>query len=229
MMKIFEPLKNIHRFLVSQVLYPLILSSVLAMILFIARVVYTRSPDYRNLAWNLFLAWLPYGFSMTAAALERTFPRRWWLLLLPAALWLIFFPNAPYIVTDFYHLQVRYPVPLWFDIVLIAVFAWTGCFLGIVSLRTMQDLVEKYLPRWIGWIFVAFSLGLAGFGVYLGRFGRFNSWDLLFSPKSVLKEILPSVLNPLSNLTLVGFTLIFTSLLVVFYLTFTSLSNRQTE
>lgn len=229
MLKISDSIRNTHRFLVSQVLYPLILSTALAVALFITRVVYSRSPDYRNLAWNLFLAWLPYIFSMAAAGLERIFPRRWWLLLPIAALWLVFFPNAPYIVTDFYHLQVRYPVPLWFDILLIAVFAWTGSFLGIVSLRTMQDLVEKYLFRWVGWVFVAFSLGLAGFGVYLGRFGRFNSWDVFSNPKQVLQEILTSVLNPLGNLRLFGFTIIFTGLLVVFYLTFTSLSHRQTE
>lgn len=225
----YQTLKNIHRFLVSQVLYPLLLSSALATILYIFRVFYSQSSNYSNLVWNLFLAWLPYFFSMLTALLQRTFPQRWWLLFPPAMLWLVFFPNAPYIVTDFYHLQVRTPVPLWFDIIMVAVFAWTGSFLGIVSLRTMQDIVEKYFPRWVGWIFVAFSLGLAGFGVYLGRFGRFNSWDIFLNPKVVIKEILTSVLNPFGNLTLVGFTVLFTGLLAVFYLTFTSLSHRHSE
>jgi len=76
--------------------------------------------SYIFLVWNLFLAWVPYGWSLWAATIQRRYPRDWWRLLLPGALWLLFFPNAPYIITDFVHLYQRPPVPLWYDIGLLA-------------------------------------------------------------------------------------------------------------
>ena len=95
--------------------------------------------------WNLFLAWMPYACGLWAAHLHRQGPGRWWMLLIPATLWAIFFPNAPYIVTDFVHLRERPPISLWYDLGMLATFAWTGCLLAIVSLNTMQALVQNYL------------------------------------------------------------------------------------
>ena len=128
-------------------------------------------------------------------------------------------------VTDFYHLDARPPIPLWFDISLIAIFAFTGCFLAIASLRSIHIIIEGFLGKIIGWIFALFALGLGSLGVYLGRFGRFNSWDILLKPKSVLKEIVFNILNPMDNLGFVGFTLMFTSILLVFYLMFVTASH----
>ncbi len=219
-------LSGLHRFFLSQSLYPLILASFLSMVLFILRVLYSHVWHYANLPWNLFLAWLPYVFSFLAASWQRWFPKGWLMLPFLAILWLIFFPNAPYIVTDFYHLVYRPPVPLWFDIGLIACFAFAGCFLAVTSLRTMQELVEMYLGRWIGWLFVLISLVLSGFGIYLGRFVRFNSWDLFSNPRSVLREVAVRLANPQDHLRFVGFTLMFTAILLVFYLTFVSMSHR---
>jgi uncharacterized membrane protein len=152
-------------------------------------------------------------------------PKRWWLILLLGILWLVFFPNAPYIVTDFYYLDPRPPVPLWFDISLIAIFAFTGCFLAIASLRSIHLIIERFLGKIIGWLFSLFTLGLASLGVYLGRFGRYNSWDILLKPKTVLDEIVLNLLNPLDNLGFIGFTLMFTSILLVFYLMFVTASH----
>ena len=127
---------------------------------------------YSNLAWNFFLAWLPYLFCLLAAWLHYRYPRRWWLLGLPALIWLIFFPNAPYLITDFLHLEERPYIPMWYDIILLATFAWTGCFLGIASLWIMQGIVKSYAGQFISWLFVMFAIGLSGLGVYLGRFSR---------------------------------------------------------
>ena len=215
-------LSNLHRFLKSQSFYPLVLASGLAASFLIFRMVYSGHAHYINLAWNLFLAWLPYVFSVLAAGLQRLHPRRWTYLLVPALLWLAFFPNAPYMVTDFYHLAERPAVPLWYDIGLIAIFAFSGCFLAIASLRTMHFLAEGCAGRVAGWLFAVASLGLSGLGVYLGRFGRWNSWDLLLQPQAVLKGIALQLLNPLDNLGFIGFTLMFTAILLVFYLMFVS-------
>lgn len=219
---------SLHRFLLRQSLYPLILATLLAGLFWLGRVFYSRTFNYGNLIWNLVLAWVPYGCSLAAAAVHRLAPRRWWLLLLLGGGWLAFFPNAPYIVTDFYHLGWRPPVPMWYDIGLIAIFAFTGCFLAIASLKTMHDIVRQRMGWLMGWLFVGVALGLGGLGVYLGRFGRYNSWDLLVQPKIVIKDLASQVVNPLDNLQFVGFTVMFTAILLVFYLMFVSV-NRLDE
>ena len=205
----------------------LALASAASVALLGARIVSTGNLRYSFLAWNLFLAWLPLMFALLACDRYESASGRSWGFLGLASAWLLFFPNAPYLVTDFYHLGWRPPMPLWYDIGLIAVFAFTGCFLAIASLRTMHLLVDEYLGGFVGWLFVLIALGMAGLGVYLGRFGRWNSWDVLIHPRSLLKEIALQVLNPLDNLGFVGFTLMFTSIMVVFYLMFVSSKPRS--
>jgi len=192
---------------------------------FAFRVSYSGTNNYSNLLSNLFLAWLPYILSVMAASAYRLHPNRWWVILVLGFFWLVFFPNAPYMVTDFYHLDPRPPVPLWFDISLIAIFAFTGCFLAIASLRSIHVIIERFLGKFVGWVFALFTLGLGSLGVYLGRFSRFNSWDILLKPKPVLKDIAFNLLNPLDNLGFIGFTIMFTSILLVFYLMFVTSSN----
>lgn len=220
-------LLKVHRVAVSYSFYPLLLSSILALGFFAARVLYSRTFNYGNLPWNLLLAWLPYGFSLLTIGLHRKKPAARWLLLPPAIAWLVFFPNAPYIVTDFYHLAERSSVPLWYDIGLIAIFAFTGLFLAIASLRVMHLLVDKLMGRLVGWCFAAIVLGFAGLGIYIGRFERWNSWDLLSHPLSIFKNILSRLFNPFENLRFIGFTLMFTAILFVFYLTFVSLTQAR--
>lgn len=220
---------ELHRFFQRQAFYPLVLASGFCILLYAGRVVYSeRFLEYRNLAWNLALAWIPYTLSFAICALYSVFPRGWWLFVpIPSLVWLLFLPNAPYIVTDFWHLMHRPPVPLWFDIGMIASFALTGCLLTVVSLRTMHNLVSRQLGRLAGWGFAFLALILSGLGIYLGRFGRFNSWDLLFHPEEILKTLAAPILNPLENLRFIGFTLLFTAMLAVFYLTFAAVSESH--
>ncbi len=220
-------LTALNHFLRVHSFYPLFLSSLMACAFFVFRVFYSGSYNYANLLWNLFLAWLPYIFAVIASSVYMITPKRWWLIFLFGLLWLVFFPNAPYIVTDFYYLDPRPPIPYWFDISLIAIFAFTGCFLAIASLRIIHIMIDKSLGRFFGWSFALFALGLASFGVYLGRFGRYNSWDILLEPKSLLKELAGNLLNPLDNLGFIGFTIMFTSILLVFYLMFVTASSSN--
>jgi uncharacterized membrane protein len=216
---------SITRLLRLSSFYPLLFSSLLACGFFVFRVVYSGTSNYSNLIPNLFLAWLPYVISVLAASSYRSHPKHWWNIFLFGIVWMIFFPNAPYMVTDFYHLDPRPPVPLWFDISLIAIFAFTGCFLAIASLRTIHLIIERFFGRIIGWLCALLTLGLGSLGVYLGRFSRFNSWDILLHPRSVFKDIIYNILNPLDNLGFVGFTLMFTCILLVFYLMFVTTAN----
>lgn len=221
-------LRDLNRFLINQSFYPILLSSLFALALYAARGIYSGSwLIYRNLVWNLVLAWVPYAFSMLAAGLFLTFSGQWWLVIPPAAVWLAFFPNAPYIITDFFHLATRPGVPLWYDVLLLAAFSWTGVFLAIASLRTMQIITGAYLGRAASWFFVLLALSLSGLGIYLGRFGRWNSWDLLLNPESIIAEIATSLLEPLENLRFFGFTVLITIFLFICYLTF--ISTRRLE
>jgi uncharacterized membrane protein len=106
---------------------------------------------------------------------------------------------------------------------MLTTFAWTGVFLAIASLRTMQALVKIYFGLFISWFFVAVALSLGGLGIYLGRFERWNSWDLLSHPKSILKDIAVQVIDPWSNLGFFGFTLLFTFFLFICYIMFVSI------
>jgi uncharacterized membrane protein len=186
----------------------------------------SKSFAYQNLIWNLFLAWMPYLFSFWAAALYASRSKRWWVLIFPGFLWLIFFPNAPYIITSFLHLKDRPGVPVWYDILMLATFAWTGCFLAIASLRTMQNIVKNHVGWVISWLFAGFVLTLGGLGIYLGRFSRWNSWDIFTSPKEIVYEVAIRLMHPLSNLGFFGFTLIFSTFLLICYLMFISIRKE---
>jgi uncharacterized membrane protein len=216
-----------HRFLTLQAFYPLLLSSALACAILATRVRMSHSLTYAFLVWNLILAWVPYYWSLAAAAFYQRRPAAWWRLPVPAALWLLFFPNAAYLVTDFVHLRPIRPIPLWFDIGLLAVFAWSGCFLAVASLRTMQALVRAYLGRAISWLFVAAVFGLNGLGIYLGRFLRWNSWDLFLEPHGVLSDALTIVAHPLENRQATGVICMFGALLFVCHVMFWGIERRS--
>jgi uncharacterized membrane protein len=188
------------------------------------RIFYTETIIYAFLVWNLFLAWIPFLISF---ALYQTRNRRPLVVLLAGAVWLAFFPNAPYIVTDLIHLQSPRNAPIWFDAILLASFAWTGLFLGLVSLRMMQSLVRRRFGTITGWCFAAVILCLSSFGVYLGRFQRWNSWDIVTNPVALFYDIADKLLDPLANKEAVGVTLLFTMFLAVAYIMTSTLLTRQ--
>ncbi len=170
MKTIQQYIKTGRQFFAQSGLLPILFSTGLAMILMTARIVYSRNITFVFLVWNLFLAWIPYLAALWAASLHQRFPHRWWAIIAPGVLWLAFFPNAPYIVTDFLHLTARPPVPMWFDIGLLATFAWAGLFLAVFSLWMMQRLVKAYLGMAVSWLFVLVVVGISGLGYMWGVF-----------------------------------------------------------
>ncbi len=213
-------LRRLHRFLVAQSFYPLALSSLLAVAIFAGRVYLSHRGTFAFLIWNLFLAWIPYACALAVVVLYRGGAWRRVLMLAPAALWLLFLPNAPYMVTDLLHLAERPPVPLWYDTGLLVAFAWSAMALGVVSLSAMQSVVRRMGGRLVSWLFVFSAAGLSGLGIYLGRFQNWNSWDVFTHPRYVLSDTLSRLIHPLSNAQTYGVMLMFAALLLVFYLTF---------
>lgn len=229
MSSILNAIRYAHRFCVNQLVYPLALSTMLAFTLYAGRVYISHNGQLRFLIWNLFLAWLPYLSSLWIVSLHRRNPDRWWYLLIPGALWLIFLPNAPYIITDLWHLDNRPPVPMWYDIGLLATFAWTGLFLAVASLNTIQNIVREYLGGFLSWLFAFGVMGLSGLGIYLGRFLNWNSWDLITSPQDVFADIITRLIHPIHYAQTYGVTLLFAAFFLVCYLMFASIEHRQSE
>jgi uncharacterized membrane protein len=211
-------LRRAHHFLNRQGVYPVWLSSALAVLLLVARIYVGHSRAFLYMPWNLFLGWVPLLSSLLAWRLDERYPGRWWLLIGPGVLWLLFYPNAPYLVTDFWHLTERPPIPIWYDIGMLSLFGLTGLFLAVLSLRVMQKLVAVYLGRLVSWAFVLVALVLSGLGVYLGRFLRWNSWDLILHPRAVLTDVAARLAHPQSHLQTYGVTLLFAAILLVCYL-----------
>jgi uncharacterized membrane protein len=211
---------GIHKFLSRNLFYPIVLSTFLVFGYFAGRVFLSNRISYGFLPWNLFLAWLPYLFSLSMAAIHQFRPRWWWAQVIPGALWLLFLPNAFYIMTDLIHLTQQLSIPIWYDAGLLAITAWTGIFLAVVSLHTVQGIVQSYLGTFLSWSFALIVIGLSGYGVYLGRFLRWNSWDVLSDPVGIAYDSLDPLINPLTNVDKIGFMIMYTSLFLVTYLTY---------
>ena len=198
----------------------LALSSGVGVALVTARFVVSHQFAYFNLVWNIFLAWLPLGFAVMAGRSRES--RRHFFAC--AFLWLLFLPNSPYLVTDLVHLKPRPPVPLWFDILLVQSFVLTGLLLGFLSVYLMHRLVSNSFGWRTGWIFTVLILGLTGFGIYLGRFERWNSWDLFLSPVELSRYICSVVIHPRANKTAVVFSMLCGAFLLLTYLAFYALT-----
>jgi len=205
------------------------LASLVACALVGFRGLYSGHLTHISLIWNLFLAWIPWYFALLA---DRAFQKAGRVTLAVAIYslcWLLFFPNAPYIVTDFLHLQARYPIPIWFDLFLIFSFAWAGLFLGFSSLYTMQRLVARKFGRLLGWTFTLVMLGLSSVGIYLGRFLRWNSWDVLVDPRGLASDILGRMIHPTSDLRIYAVSFLATVVFASVYFTLYAMTQVSRE
>jgi len=204
-----------------RLVFALVLLSAFAAGLVLFRAAWTGRSTYKFLIWNLFLAWVPFGVALLTMGLE-TAGRRVWLLALAGLAWLAFFPNAPYIVTDLMHLRKTGGAPLWLDVLQIGAVAFAGLFTGLGSLRIMHGVVARVRrSAWQGWVFAAGASLAAGFGVYLGRFERWNSWDIVTRPGDVL-------LNALESLTAdraIAFSVLFGMLIFVSHVAVTAIAG----
>jgi uncharacterized membrane protein len=177
------------------VVFALVLASALCGALLLYRVQRTGASSYEFLAWNLVLAWVPF-----AAALALYDANRRGRAALPqlalAALWLLFLPNAPYIVTDFVHVGEIGGAPIWFDAALVATFAGTGVVLGLGSVILVQAVVARTAGEVWGWLLLAPILALCSAGIVLGRVYRLNSWDALVQPDRLARVVTDRVADP---------------------------------
>lgn len=191
--------------------------SVLACTLLAFRAAYTGSPRLLFLPWNLFLAWIPYGIALVTRQLATVIPPGRGRLLIPAGLWLLFLPNAPYILTDMVHLRRSPEHLVTIDLGLILLFAAIALGLGLRSLAIMQRLVETRISRPAAWTFVGVVILLCGTGVWMGRVVRLNSWDVFTHPLGAAQQVLAALDTRSEVLGALAFTGAFSVALLVLY------------
>jgi uncharacterized membrane protein len=166
------------------------------------------TPTFRFLAWNLFLAAVPLAASSALVAAHARRAGR--LLQLGCfAVWMLFLPNAPYLLTDLLHLAPMPPVPLWYDLAMLLSCAGTGLLLGFLSLAQVQRVVEERYHAAAGWALALASMLLSGYGIYLGRFQRWNSWDVMMDPTGVFGTVAGHLLDPAAHPRTIGVTLVY--------------------
>jgi uncharacterized membrane protein len=176
----------------------LVVMSLTCFSLSVFRVYKTNHGLFLFLNWNLFLAFIPWLLTSLVMIFPRLQKNKWMLLPVLGS-WILFFPNAPYILTDLFHLRVNTKVPIWYDLVLILSFAWTGLLYGLISLFDIERILGAFIHKKIVTIISVFLLFVSGFGIYIGRFLRWNSWDIIQAPGALLNDVADRFLNPASH------------------------------
>lgn len=201
--------------------------SVLVLAMVAVRVLYTRDYYLTNLVWNLFLAWIPLGLALYVYDGYHRFsrPRLW----VGSALWLLFFPNALYIVTDVRWLGGDASAPIWYDALLVSAAAGCGLLLGFTSLYLMQCVVRSAVGAARAWGFALATLGLGAFGVYLGLIERWNSWDVFTRPGHLARPLLSGLAHPQDHPRALAGMVLFTTLLAVGYRVFYAFAKLEVQ
>ncbi len=205
----------------------LVFGSGISVAVVLARIAWSDSFRYGFLIWNLFLAWLPLVFAIWASHEQRNPEKRPLRLLGLTGAWLLFFPNSPYILTDLIHLTTRFYLHFWVDLMLILLCAFTGLVLGFLSLYIMQSVVTRRFGRAAGWVFVAVAAAMSSFGVYVGRFLRFNSWDVIVRPGRVYRTLDAWLDGPMLNHSSAAFMLLFAAFFFIAYLMLYALTHLR--
>lgn len=208
--KIFN---NLKRF---DFIWIFILMSAFCFALFIFRYLMSDTKVFFFLNWNLFLAGIPLVISTFVLKYEIKSKISLSILIV---IWILFFPNSPYILTDLFHLKIRSSIPIWYDLIVILSYAWTGLMFGFVSLLHIQKLLSRHFNRFSVDLITSIFLFIAGFGVYLGRFLRWNSWDILHRPFELFGDISSRLINPFEHPQTWGVTILMGVLLNMMFFT----------
>lgn len=202
----------------------LLWSSCFSCFLLIVRMIVTQTVEYIFLPWNLFLAFVPYWIT-------------WWMtrnisiiesktkLIITLTSWLLFIPNSFYIITDLFHLIHVRTAPKWFDLLLIFSFAWNGIVCGIISIRRVELITAMVRGKGFSMLLIFTVMWLNAFGIYIGRFLRYNSWDIISDPFSLAADIIHMIIHPIENGYAWGMTLCYAVFISLLYFTIKKMSE----
>jgi uncharacterized membrane protein len=218
-----EHRNNIY-FLITEIQGLLLTSVGFGFLLLLARIVYTGRLSFTFLVWNLFLAFVPWFLSYCLSLRPQWIVNKWKFAAF-FTVWLLFIPNAFYMLTDLFHLYDSDAVPRWYDLLLIISFAWNALLMGILSVRHMEKITAT---RWLyrhNWLFVCPVMFLNALGIYIGRYLRFNSWDVISNPFQLMTDMLHMVRHPLWYKDGWGMIACFSFFLGILYSTIKKLSK----
>lgn len=200
----------------------------MAVCMSLIRVLITGQPFYLFMNTNLFLAFIPWLF---ASFVYVNNVSNKIILCIVMFFWLLFFPNAPYMLTDLIHLRVPQfrNAPLWYDLIMLLTFGFAGLYYGFISLQMIEEKISTVFNcRFAKWISMGF-IYLSCFGIYLGRFLRWNSWDLFGRFVGLMKDVLYRVIMPVDYWRTWGFTILAGTLLNIVYVMMKSDGIKITE
>lgn len=217
--RIFFLRTELDRLLTSSILF--------SCLLVVARIIYTGWLTYASLVWNLFLAFVPYFITVILKAKPRLIEKKI-VFSIFFFCWLLFIPNSFYIITDLFHLADHHrdrQVPNWFDLSMIVSFAWNGLLLGILSIRQMEKIAQQHLAYRQELFFLYPIMWLNALGIYVGRYLRYNSWDIVINPFDLLYDITNILMHPLAFRYAWGMIFCFSILMTFMYLTLKKISR----
>ena len=191
------------------------------------RRVYSGSGDFfLMLNWNLLLAFVPWALT-SVSFLKPKIQQSVVGVAILLLFWLLFFPNAPYIITDLFHLRIRRTIiPIWYDTLMILSYAWTGMLFGFFSLWDIERILGRKLPTPFVTVLSGFLLFVGSFGIYIGRYLRWNTWDFFTRTSEVLTDIGDRFTNPFEHKTTWGVTLFMGIFLNIVYWSFRMVKKR---
>lgn len=196
---------------------------VFCIILLTVRIFKTEHYSFLFLIWNLFLAWLPYKIIFLY---EKVSKRSAQFLII--GLTILFLPNAPYILTDLFHLTKNLLAPMWFDLVLILSFALLGLIFFIATADRLFTILRSFFKSDLLFNSFKFLVILSnGYGIYLGRYLRFNSWDLLSHPGELFWQMYYSVFDKSNVRETISVTVTFTIFLYLVFEIYESFKRRE--
>ena len=187
---------------------------------------YKWNVSFLFLIWNLFLAWIPYWIALAIPKIYDFFKSKI-IIAFVLLCWLLFFPNAPYILTDLSHIKTRTPIPLWYDVMMILSFAWTGLMLGFLSLFEVQLFLQKFIGKNMASLMSVIAIFLCGIGIYIGRFQRWNSWDIVANPFALISDVINTLIHPLAYMRTLGLAVVISVFLLLGYSTIITLLKSE--
>ncbi len=205
----------------------LAISSVFSFLLFSVHSYVSKSTFYSFMNWNLFLAFIPWIIT----SILILFPafRNKVLAIIAVGSWVLFFPNSPYILTDLFHLNIEKASPLWLDLILTLSYAWTALLFGFLSLLDLKELYLTSFNTKVQFLVINLFFFLTAFGVYLGRFLRWNSWDIINDPITLFYDIAHRFVYPFQHPRTWGVTLLMGVMLAIFFWSFYLFSSNKSQ
>ena len=190
------------------------------------RYFYSDTKMFVFLNWNLFLAAISWILTTLFVVKPKLCESKFCLFTL-MGVWLLFFPNAPYILTDLFHLRLNLAMPVWFDLLLVLSFAWTGLLFGFLSLWDIEQFLSRFIKRKYITVLSIILLFLGSFGIYIGRYLRWNSWDIISQPFALMYDIGDRIINPFSHPRTWGMTILMGIFLNILYWSFRLIRERK--